>query len=180
MNIPSNRSTAPNGRPLEIQPKWRQDFPIDVADDELGARREFTKFAVLVSFAFVVGQCWIALKSWLRRRKPTPGSQRIAAIDDVAVGAAMLFHYPTENDPCLLLRAATGTFFAYSNQCTHLMCAVRPEMDQSRLHCPCHAGYFDLATGRPIAGPPRRPLPRIVLEVRAGSLYAVGVERRTI
>jgi Rieske Fe-S protein len=59
------------------------------------------------------------------------------------------------------------------------MCAVRPEMDRDRLHCPCHAGYFDLATGRPIAGPPRRPLPRIVLEQRDGSIYAIGVERRT-
>ena len=34
------------------------------------------------------------------------------------------------------------------------------------IRCPCHEGYFDLDTGRQIAGPPRRPLPRIMLEVR--------------
>lgn len=172
-------TTTPDGRPSEVQPKWRQDFPVDVADDELGARRDFTKFAVLVSFAFVVGQSWIAVKSWLRGRRGKPGPQRIAALDEVAVGTAKLFHYPTDSDPCLLLRAADGVFYAYSNQCTHLMCAVCPEMEQSRLHCPCHAGYFDMTSGRPIAGPPRRPLPRILLEVRGDSIYAVGVERRT-
>ena len=25
--------------------------------------------------------------------------------------------------------------------------------------CPCHHGKFDVETGEPIAGPPRRPLP---------------------
>jgi Rieske Fe-S protein len=47
------------------------------------------------------------------------------------------------------------------------------------LHCPCHEGLFDLRSGRPIAGPPRRPLPRIVLEVRERDVYAIGVEQRT-
>ena len=54
-----------------------------------------------------------------------------------------------------------------------------PQLGEGRLHCPCHNGYFDLATGRPIAGPPRRPLPRIKLEVRDGVIYATGVEERT-
>ena len=33
-------------------------------------------------------------------------------------------------------------------------------------------------TGRPLAGPPQRPLPRILLEVRDGIVYATGVEER--
>ena len=48
--------------------------------------------------------------------------------------------------------------------------------DGGRLHCPCHNGWFDLATGRPVAGPPQRPLPRITLDVRDGIIYATGVE----
>jgi Rieske Fe-S protein len=45
--------------------------------------------------------------------------------------------------------------------------------------CPCHEGRFDLRTGAPVAGPPRRPLPRIELDVRGREIYAIGVEDRT-
>jgi len=41
-------------------------------------------------------------------------------------------------------------------------------------------GLFDLATGRPLAGPPRRPLSRVRLELRGTELFAVGVEERTV
>jgi Rieske Fe-S protein len=57
---------------------------------------------------------------------------------------------------------------------------VVPEPDKQRLFCPCHEGAFDLATGNPIAGPPRRPLARITLEFKQGTIYATGVELRTI
>jgi hypothetical protein len=45
--------------------------------------------------------------------------------------------------------------------------------------CYSHEGRFDLRTGEPTAGPPRRPLSRIVLEIRGRDIYAVGVEERT-
>ena len=50
---------------------------------------------------------------------------------------------------------------------------------EGTIHCPCHEGYFELASGRPVAGPPRRPLTRVHLELRAGDVYATGVEERT-
>jgi Rieske Fe-S protein len=34
--------------------------------------------------------------------------------------------------------------------------------------------------GRPISGPPRRPLPVIRLDVRGTQIYATGVEQRTV
>ncbi|MGH7928570.1 MAG: ubiquinol-cytochrome c reductase iron-sulfur subunit [Candidatus Binatia bacterium] len=68
---------------------------------------------------------------------------------------------------------------AYHQKCTHLSCPVIPHVEEGRLHCPCHEGIFDLATGRPLAGPPRRPLPRIMLQIREGRIYAGGVEERT-
>ena len=49
----------PDGRPLSEQPRCRQDFPTDIPADDALARREFTKFLVLTSGAFVAGQCWI-------------------------------------------------------------------------------------------------------------------------
>jgi Rieske Fe-S protein len=37
---------------------------------------------------------------------------------------------------------------------------------------------FDLRTGRQLAGPPPRPLPRIALEIRGDEIFATGVEVR--
>lgn len=173
-----NRSTTfPDGRAEQQQPKWRRDFPIDVEADEYASRRDFTKFMVLTSLAFACGQLWIALLSFFRTRRFT--EQRIAAVDELQVGQALVFHYPTSRDPCLLIRQTESQFLAYSSLCTHLMCPVRPELKHDQLHCPCHEGYFDLATGQPTAGPPRRPLPRIHLRIDGGVVYATDVEERT-
>jgi Rieske Fe-S protein len=104
---------------------------------------------------------------------------RIASIDDLAVGAALGFTYPDEHEPCLLLRLSANEFVAFNQKCTHLSCAVIPRPSEGSLYCPCHEGRFDLRTGVPTAGPPRRPLTRIVLELRGRDLYAVDVEERT-
>jgi Rieske Fe-S protein len=169
-------TTFPDGRPEDEQPKWRRDFPIDVEADEYGARRDFTKFMVLTSLAFVCGQIWIALLSAFRGRPPA--EQRIAAVDTLDIGETMTFYFPTHRDPCLLIRQSEDQFLAYSSLCTHLMCPVRPELEHNRLHCPCHEGFFDLGTGQPTAGPPRRPLPRIHLRIDRGFVYATSVEAR--
>jgi len=50
----------------------------------------------------------------------------------------------------------------------------RPSEDA--LVCPCHRGRFAAADGRPVAGPPRRRLPRVTLDVRGDDVYAVGVD----
>lgn len=169
----------PDGKPPSEQPHWRQDFPIDIPEDDALARREFTKFLVLTSGAFVAGQCWIGLMSQLRDSKPLP-EKPVVAESDVLPGGVVEFRYPTEDDPCLLIRLRDSRLVAYGQQCTHLSCAVIPEPDQGQLRCPCHNGIFEIVDGRPIAGPPRRPLPRIKLEVRAGIIYATGVELRTV
>ena len=96
------------------------------------------------------------------------------------MGGTLVFQYPDAHDDCILIRTAPNVLLAYSQKCTHLSCAVVPRLDKGVLHCPCHEGYFDLQTGRNIAGPPPRPLPRVTLEVRGDDVYATGVERRTI
>jgi nitrite reductase/ring-hydroxylating ferredoxin subunit len=169
---------TPDGRPWEVQPKWRHDFPIDVPEDNYVARRDFTKFMVLTSFAFVAGQFWIGLLSaWRRGRKFSP--KRIATSAEVPVGSAMSFNYPRQHDSCLLIRTAETTFLAYGSKCTHLSCAVLPDVKAGVLRCPCHHGLFDMATGRPLAGPPRRPLMRVLIDTRDGAVYATGIEERT-
>lgn len=172
-------TTAPNGGTLDGQPKWRQDFPIDWPQDHYVSRRDFTKFLVLTSFAFAVGQFWIAVQNYLRRRKGEPPIQQIATIEQIPIGGTVVFNYPAAHDSCVLVRAEQNAFLAYSQKCTHLSCAVVPQPEKGRMYCPCHEGAFDLQTGAPIAGPPQRPLPRINVEVRGSAIYATGVELRT-
>ena len=171
---------APDGRPLDEQPKWRRDFPIDAPQDQYVARRDFMKFMVLTSLAFTVGQFWIAAQNWLRHRRGLPPVKKIASLEEVPVGGALMFSYPSETDRCLLIRPEADVLVAFSQQCTHLSCAVVPQPQHNRLFCPCHEGAFDLRSGRPVAGPPNRPLTRVVLDVRGPDIYASGVELRTV
>jgi nitrite reductase/ring-hydroxylating ferredoxin subunit len=170
---------APDGRPLEQQPAWRQDFPIDWPQDQYVERRDFVKFLVLTSFALTLGQFWIAALQWWRKRQPAAPGVRVAGMDQLPVGGTLVFNYPGEHDPCILVRVADSDFVAYSQKCTHLSCAVIPRPERGDIYCPCHHGFFDLRSGVPTAGPPPRPLPRIRLEVRGRDIYATGVELRT-
>ena len=176
----SEVSIAPDGAPLAAQPQWRQDFPIDWPVDQYVARRDFAKFLVLTSGAFVAGQAWIAAQDIVRSRRAAPPRVKIAALRDVPLGSSRVFTYRNEHDRCLLIRTQDGTLLAYSQSCTHLSCAVVPRLEQGVLHCPCHEGYFDLSTGKNIAGPPPRPLPQIQLEVQGDDVFAVGIVERTV
>jgi Rieske Fe-S protein len=171
-------SIAPDFVPPEAQPAWRQDFPIDWPQDQYVERRDFMKFMVLTSAAFTLGQLWIGVQNWYRRRIGQPEIQRIASVDDIAVGGAVVFTYPAEEERCLLIRVTTSDFVAFTQKCTHLSCAVIPRPNEGALYCPCHEGRFDLKTGAPTAGPPRRPLSRIALDFRGREIYAVAVEER--
>src|SRR5262245_40654236 len=175
---PDQLSIPPDGKPYHEQPQWRNDFPIDWPQDELVARRDFTKFLVLTSFAFVVGQLWIAFENLKRRGKGRPPIKRIARADAIPVGGSMVFEYPEAHDICILVRTDERSYLAYNQKCTHLSCAVVPDPRNDRFLCPCHNGVFEMQTGIPVAGPPRRPLDRILLELRGGDLYAVGLEVR--
>jgi nitrite reductase/ring-hydroxylating ferredoxin subunit len=170
------RSVPPDRGPAAAQPRWRRDFPVDWGEDDYVSRRDLVKFIVLTSAAFAVGQSWLTVKSLLGRRGAAPPALPVATVDELAVGGAKTFVYPEGSTPRLLVKTGPRAFVAYDQQCTHLQCPVVPVVEQSKLHCPCHNGWFDLATGQPLAGPPQRPLPRIRLEIREQTVYATGVE----
>jgi nitrite reductase/ring-hydroxylating ferredoxin subunit len=176
----AGRTATPDGRPPSEQPAWRQDFPIDAPQDRYVARRDFTRVLMLTSVAFGVGQLCIGVRNWLRGRPGLLPPQPIVAVEDMPVGAVRPFPYPDAGEPCLLLRPDERTFVAFRQKCTHLGCALTPDAEGRRLRCPCHNGLFDAATGRPLAGPPRRPLPRVALELRDGVVYAVGGDETRI
>jgi len=169
----------PDGKPTSAQPKWRQDFPIDTAQDEYVSRRDFAKFLVLTSAAMAAGQvCLVGQSAARRDARHEPLAIKPDA--DVGPGDVVQFGYPEPGDKCLLARLDDGKLIAFGQLCTHLMCPVIPDVENKQFVCPCHKGYFDMQTGRPTAGPPRRPLPRITLNVGDdGMIYATGVELST-
>jgi nitrite reductase/ring-hydroxylating ferredoxin subunit len=180
MNRDAGSATIPpDGRTDAEQPRWRQDFPIDLPQDEYIARRDFTKFLVLTSFAFAFGQLWILATNFFRQRQQSLPAREIARLGDIPIGGSRVFDYPAPHQPAVLVRLDERQFVAYDQKCTHLSCPVIPRVQEGQFYCPCHEGSFDLATGRPLAGPPRRPLARIHLEIRDGGIYAVAVEERT-
>jgi Rieske Fe-S protein len=165
---------TPDGTPYESQPAWRKDFPIDWSRAEYRSRREFISFLMLTSAAFVVGQFWIALQAAFRKASSRPASVMIAGVDELPVGGSKSFSYPHQGNACLLVRLGESDFVAFGQKCTHLSCPVLPRPELGQFHCPCHNGWFDIRTGEPLAGPPRRPLPRVGLEIREGKVLANG------
>jgi Rieske Fe-S protein len=155
--------------------RWREDFPINWEADHYVTRRELTKFLTLGSCLLAGANACMAFVGSREGPESLPEKQ-IGRTSAIPAGGSLLFRYPTDQDPCILLREESGELQAYSQVCTHLACAVVYQPEEKLLFCPCHHGEFNTHEGRPIAGPPTRRLPRIKLEQRGDEIYAVGVE----
>jgi arsenite oxidase small subunit len=155
--------------------RWREDFPINWENDHYVTRRELTKFLTLGSALLAGANVAIAIAG-MGAAPDILKPKRIDGAETLPAGGSLLFRYPTEEDPCILVRDRDGELRAYSQVCTHLACAVVHRPEENVLFCPCHHGYFNVEEGRPVAGPPERPLPRITLEEREGAIFATAVE----
>jgi nitrite reductase/ring-hydroxylating ferredoxin subunit len=143
-------------------PQWKQDFPVPSAEDAYVTRREFTKFLGLTSLAFFIGTLASAGRKLVKQiRGQSEEAVAIAGMEEVPVGGYKLFRYPTQNDPCILLRLSEQQYAAFDQRCTHLSCPVLFEVQSKRLVCPCHEGFFSAEDGRVLAGPPKRALTRL-------------------
>src|SRR3989338_2084045 len=162
-------------QPLSESTKWREDFPVDEVKEHFVERREFTKFLLLISGSLVIGQVYIGFQNIFRKSAQLPPVRKIATIDSLKVNDFITFLYPGKEDTCILVRLNQSKFVAFSNKCTHLMCPVIPKMEEKKFYCPCHAGYFDLATGNALSGPPPRGLARVKLKFLGGDIYAEGM-----
>jgi nitrite reductase/ring-hydroxylating ferredoxin subunit len=161
-----------NGVPVP-DPVWRQDFPLTSAGEDEVTRREFVRYLVLASGGFAAGNVGLAL--WASLRSINEGVPRpIVRLASVAEGEAHLFHDPTGADPAILVHLPGGELRAFSQKCTHLGCVVYWDPEATEMACPCHEGIFDADTGDVISGPPQRPLGRIDVEVRNGTVWALG------
>jgi len=157
------------------EPLWKEEFSVRAADERYVTRRQLTKFLVLTSFGMFVGNLWILVRSLLYKT-PTYPQQTVARLGEIPVGGVKLFTFPTQDDRCILIRISENEHVGYSQKCTHLSCAVYYSQESNRLECPCHKGFFSVADGSVLQGPPPRPLPRIVLEKRGDELVAVDIK----
>lgn len=172
-----DRFSQDRGQPLsERRPgeQWQAQFPYHWDADALVSRRELLKLAVSTSGALFFATSLLALLGLRQQPEQRTAPQPIARAGEVPEGEAVYFHYPGPDDEAVLLHRSGGQFVAFSRKCTHLACSVYYQPEQDRLLCPCHDGVFDPQTGAPVAGPPQRPLPRILLEDSGGVLSAVG------
>jgi len=74
-------------------------------------------------------------------------------------------------EPTEVVRTEAGVV-ARTLLCSHFGCRVQWRPAERRYHCPCHEGLFD-SEGKPLAGPPNRPLRRVRAEV-AGAEIVIG------
>jgi arsenite oxidase small subunit len=136
-------------------------------------RRAFLKSAVGASITLGIATLPFSGLAFSNKKDNT-NRVEIAKLADVPKDSAVNFNYPTEDEPAILVHTKDGKLKAYNNKCTHLQCPVFYEKEESVLLCPCHRGFFSVANGQPLAGPPQRELPIIKLEVEDGTIYAVG------
>lgn len=96
-----------------------------------------------------------------------PASEPVSAefpLAELPVGGRRLL--VVDGQPVEVTRAESGPV-ARVLLCTHFGCAVAWNATRGSYLCPCHAGVFD-AAGRPVAGPPTRPLRTLPVQVEAG------------
>jgi len=159
-------------------PKWRQDFPIEWEGDHYITRREMVKFMTLGSVLLAAAN-WIAALAAGLVRRGLSAERYIGSAWALEQTCSLLFRYPEDAVPRIAVRTPEGKLVAYSQVCTHLSCAVVYDRKENALLCPCHRGAFNIDSGRPTAGPPERPLPRIRIEQRGDQLYAIGTHPST-
>jgi nitrite reductase/ring-hydroxylating ferredoxin subunit len=158
----------------ETPVRWRAQFPYRQDADDRVARRQLLQFCVYTSGALFVGTGALAVLGQLH----APISNVVKPIlpsAELAEGQAHYFRYPSEGDQAMLLRLPGGRLVAFSQKCTHLSCAVLYQPEKKRLFCPCHEGVFNPQTGDPVAGPPKRRLPQVLLREQEGMIVAVGM-----
>ncbi|MEU0391948.1 Rieske (2Fe-2S) protein [Streptomyces sp. NPDC006208] len=172
----------PGEGPVQHFPDAAQEALHDrIAADSLTTRRDYLRIVATVSGGLAVGGIGVA-GGVLHRHGDNEGVPRPKKIADaLAPGESLAFRYPGDEDRAIAIRLQDGTLAGYSAVCTHLACAVLFRADrglEGELLCPCHDGVFDVRTGDVTAGPPPRPLPRVILDEDAfGSVWAVATAR---
>jgi Rieske Fe-S protein len=162
---------------MQKDEEWRKEFPYPWNEDEIITRRDTLRFLAAGSGALFLATGAIAILGHLPSG-PNVQAVEIAREGELAENKWKVFDFPDQYAQGILINLPGKGLVAYSDVCTHLSCAVVYDQKEGKLHCPCHDGYFDAATGEALAGPPVRPLPLIQLARQNGKIYAVKQVQR--
>ena len=157
-----------------------QDALVDrISADSLTTRRDYLRIVATVSGGLAVGSALVS--AGVLHRHGDGAADPLKVADLLPRGRAVTFNYPGEEDRAMAIRLDDGTLVGYSTVCTHLACGVLWRDDHAEedgLFCPCHEGVFNARTGEVTAGPPPRPLPKVIMvEDALGAVWAVGTAR---
>ena len=173
---PVSSETEETTRP-PAREEWREEFPYPWSEDEVVTRRDTLRFLVAGSGALFLATGILSIVGNLpsgEQVKAVP----IARVGELAENEWRVFNFPDQYAQGILINLPGKGLVAYSDVCTHLSCAVTYQAESKKLHCPCHEGFFDAATGEVLAGPPPRPLPLIQLAIQNETIYAVKLVPR--
>ncbi|HET7736245.1 MAG TPA: Rieske (2Fe-2S) protein [Nocardioidaceae bacterium] len=107
-------------------------------------------------------------------KRPKPPAVVLAQTDDVPVGGALFIdsaEVPGEavTNGVVVTQPSAGDFRAFSRDCTHNHCAVA-DLQDGKIHCPCHDSLYDLATGENVGGPAPAPLSKVAIRVKGDQI----------
>lgn len=91
----------------------------------------------------------------------------LADYESISLNSVKRFSWGTK--PGLIKKNDDGSLTAFVAVCTHLDCTVTYLQDQKKFFCACHEGWYD-KDGINIAGPPPRPLRRLVVALEGENL----------
>ncbi len=160
----------------EVTEEWREEFPYPWSEDEIVTRRDTLRFLLAGSGALFLATGVLAVLGNLPEG-PNVKAVAVAKVGELKENEWRVFDFPDQYAQGILINLPKKGLVAYSDVCTHLSCAVIYQ-GNGKLHCPCHEGLFDAATGDVLAGPPTRPLPLIQLAIENGTIYAVKLVQR--
>ena len=111
---------------------------------------------------------------------------RVVSLSRLRVNRPVDFMYPLSTQPNVLIDMGhkvpggvgpKSSIVAYSILCQHMGCPVAYSKSNRELICPCHQTRYDPERLASIVqGVATRALPRVLLAVRDGNVYAVGVD----
>ncbi len=146
-------------------------------------RRDFLKLsgAATVLAGAAVGKARASVAPSLPYKKV-----KVANIRDIKEDQPVLFNYPDESSPAILVKLGKEAIggvgpqrdiVAFSALCTHQGCPISYE--KKRFICRCHYSMFDPAkNGQTYQGHASEWLPQVILrfEPTTGDIYAEGIE----
>lgn len=110
----------------------------------------------------------------------------IAKLSNIQPNKPISFNYPLEAQASVLVDVGDAvpegvgskqSIVAYSVICQHMGCPVVYQPTLGEFVCPCHQSRYDPGRlGSIVQGVAMLPLPRVLLEVSNGAVYAIGMD----